>query len=56
MNMDNLEGLFKNSEKIKQKKRSENIIEFENQAYISKKLVTLKNDVPLTNSISRKLP
>ena len=44
---DNLEGLFKNSEKIKQKKRRENVIEFENQAYISKQLVTLKNDVPL---------
>ena len=43
----NLDGLFENSEKIKQKKRRENIIEFENQAYISKKLVTLKNDVPL---------
>ena len=44
---DDLEGLFKNSEKIKQKKRRENLIEFENQAYISKQLVTLKNDVPL---------
>ena len=44
---DNLEGLFKNSEKIKQKKRRENVIEFEDQAYISKQLVTLKNDVPL---------
>ena len=42
-----LDGLFKNSAKIKQKKRRENIIEFENQAHISKKLVTLKNDVPL---------
>ena len=42
-----MEGLFKNSEKIKQKKRRENVIEFENQAYISKQLVTLKNDVPL---------
>ena len=42
-----LDGLFENSEKIKQKKRRENIIEFENQAYISKKLVTLKNDVSL---------
>ncbi len=42
-----LDGLFENSEKIKQKKRRENIIEFENQAYLSKKLVTLKNDVPL---------
>ena len=46
-----LDGLFENSEKIKQKKRRENIIEFENQAYISKKLVTLKNDVPLPISI-----
>ncbi len=44
---DDLEGLFKNSEKIKQKKRRENVIEFEDQAYISKQLVTLKNDVPL---------
>ena len=43
----NLEGLFKNSEKIKQKKRRENVIEFEDQAYISKQLVTLKKDVPL---------
>ena len=42
-----LDGLFENSEKIKQKKRRENIIEFKNQAYLSKKLVTLKNDVPL---------
>tara|TARA_Y100001968_G_scaffold123216_1_gene112158 strand:+ start:14615 stop:17410 length:2796 start_codon:yes stop_codon:yes gene_type:complete len=42
-----LDGLFKNSAKIKQKKRRENIIEFENQAHISKKLVTLKSDVPL---------
>ena len=42
-----LDGLFENSEKIKQKKRRENIIEFENQAYLSKKLVTLKNDVSL---------
>ena len=39
--------MFKNSEKIKQKKRRENVIEFEDQAYISKQLVTLKNDVPL---------
>ena len=44
---DDLEGLFKNSEKIKQKKRRENVIEFEDQAYISKQLVTLKNDIPL---------
>tara|TARA_B100000123_G_scaffold45987_1_gene30528 strand:- start:15721 stop:18519 length:2799 start_codon:yes stop_codon:yes gene_type:complete len=43
----NLDGLFKNSEKIKQKKRRENIIEFEEQAYLSKKLVTLRDDVPL---------
>ena len=42
-----LDGLFENSERIKQKKRRENIIKFENQAYLSKKLVTLKNDVPL---------
>ncbi len=51
----NLDGLFENSEKIKQKKRRENIIEFENQAYISKKLVTLKNDVPLPIPIKETL-
>jgi len=50
-----LDGLFENSEKIKQKKRRENIIEFENQAYISKKLVTLKNDVPLPIPIKETL-
>ena len=43
----NLDGLFKNAESIKQKKRRENIIEFEEQAYLSKKLVTLRDDVPL---------
>ncbi len=42
-----LNGLFKNASFIKQNKRRENIIEFEDQAYISKKLVTLKNDIPL---------
>ena len=30
-----------------------NIIEYENQAYISKKLVTLKNDVPLPIPIKK---
>ena len=43
----NLDGLFKNAESIKQKKRRENIIEFEEQAYLSKKLVTLRDNVPL---------
>ena len=43
----NLDGLFKNAESIKQKKRRENIIEFEEQAYLSKKLVTLRDDVTL---------
>ena len=46
-----LNGLFKNASSIKQNKRRENIIEFEDQAYISKKLVTLKNDIPLPISI-----
>ena len=48
-----LEGLFKNANSIKQTKRRENIIEFENQAYISKELVTLKNDVALPLPINQ---
>ena len=48
-----LEGLFKNANSIKQTKRRENIIEFENQAYISKELVTLKNNVELPLPINQ---
>ncbi len=42
-----LDNLLANAETIKQKKRRENLIEFAEQARISKQLVTLKCDVPV---------
>ncbi|MGH7122749.1 MAG: DNA polymerase, partial [Stellaceae bacterium] len=42
-----LENLLKRAEEIKQPKRRQNLIEFAEQARISKKLVTLDADVPL---------
>jgi len=46
-----LENLLKNANKIKQNKRREMLIENKDKAIISKKLVTLKNDVPVKNKI-----
>ncbi len=46
-----LETLLARAEEIKQKKRRENLIEFADQARISKELVTLKTDVPVTDKI-----
>ncbi|MTI01155.1 DNA polymerase I [Roseibium sp. RKSG952] len=43
----NLETLLDQADSIKQKKRRENLIEFAEQARISKQLVTLKEDVPI---------
>ncbi|MEO1136585.1 MAG: DNA polymerase I, partial [Pseudomonadota bacterium] len=42
-----LETLLNRAEEIKQKKRRENLIEFAEQARISKQLVTLKKDTPV---------
>ena len=42
-----LETLLTQAETIKQKKRRENLIEFADQARVSKELVTLKQDVPV---------
>lgn len=42
-----LETLLDQAETIKQKKRRENLIEFAEQARVSKQLVTLKQDVPV---------
>ncbi len=42
-----LETLLDQAETIKQKKRRENLIEFAEQARISKQLVTLRQDVPV---------
>ena len=47
----NLENLLKNTNKIKQNKRRETLVENKDKAIISKKLVTLKNDVPVKNKI-----
>ena len=43
-----LDTLLSGADSIKQKKRRENLIEFAEQARISRKLVTLDQDVPLT--------
>ncbi len=46
-----LETLLDRAEEIKQKKRRENLIEFADQARISKELVTLKTDAPITDKV-----
>tara|TARA_B100001250_G_scaffold406296_1_gene425087 strand:+ start:2211 stop:4985 length:2775 start_codon:yes stop_codon:yes gene_type:complete len=48
----NLENLLKNIKKIKQNKRRETLLENKDKAIISKKLVTLKKDVPVKNKIN----
>ena len=47
-----VETLLQNAENIKQKKRRENLIEFADDARISRELVTLKDDVPLPAPIA----
>ena len=46
-----LETLLARAEEIKQKKRRENLIEFADDARLSKELVTLKTDIDLPESI-----
>ncbi len=48
----NLENLLKNATEIKQNKRRETLIENKDKAILSKKLVTLKNDVPVKDKLS----
>ncbi len=48
----NLDNLLKKLKEIKQNKRRETLIENQDKAIISKKLVTLKNDVPVKNKIT----
>jgi DNA polymerase I len=48
----NLETLLEKAGEIKQQKRRENLIQFADQARISKRLVTLDEHVPLTDDIS----
>jgi len=48
---DNLENLLKNVEKIKQNKRRQTLTENQDKAILSKKLVTLKNNVPIKISL-----
>ncbi len=49
---DDLDNLFKNLNQIKQNKRRETLLENRDKAIISKKLVTLKKDVPINNKIT----
>ncbi len=48
----NLDNLLKHAKEIKQNKRRETLIENKDKALISKKLVTLKKDVPVKNKIN----
>ena len=50
-NYGDLETLLKNIENIKQNKRRETLIENKDKAIISKKLVTLKKDVPVKEKL-----
>ena len=45
-----LENLLSQTNKIKQPKRKQVLIDEKDKALISKKLVTLKNDVPINKS------
>ncbi len=47
-----LENLLSNADKIKQNKRRETLLENKNKAIISKKLVTLKKDVPIKDDVA----
>ena len=47
-----LDSLLAGAETIKQPKRRENLVNFAEQARISRELVRLKDDVPLNNNIS----
>ena len=48
---DSLENLLKNVEKIKQNRRRQTLTENQDKAILSKKLVTLKNNVPIKISL-----
>ncbi len=47
----NLENLLKKANEIPQKKRKQTLIENKESAFVSKKLVTLKDDVPVKDKI-----
>ena len=48
----NLENLLKKAKEIKQNKRRETLIENKDKAFLSKKLVTLKDDVPIKEELN----
>ena len=48
----NFENVLKKADQIKQNKRRESLIENKDKATISRKLVTLKKDVPVKNEIT----
>ena len=47
----NLDNLLKNASEIPQKKRKETLVSNKDKALLSRKLVTLKDDVPIKNNI-----
>ncbi len=49
----NLDNLLRNTKNIKQNKRRETLFENQDKAILSKKLVTLKKDVPVTSEASK---
>ncbi len=46
-----LDTLLSRADEIKQTKRRENLIQYADDAYLSRRLVTLRNDVPLTQGL-----
>ena len=48
----NLDTLLKKADEIPQKKRKETLLQNKDKAILSKKLVTLKNDVPIKDSLN----
>ena len=49
----NLDTLLERASEIKQNKRRENLIEFADQARVSRELVTLKQDVPVIEALDQ---
>lgn len=47
-----LDALYENLDKISGKKKKENLIQFKEQAYLSRQLVTIKTDIPIDMHLS----
>ncbi len=46
-----LDSLYQNVERLSQKKLKEKLVTFQNQAYLSKKLIALRNDLPIAQEL-----